>query len=126
MKRTYKIKAKGDSIWTDTRGGQVLVNDFKITYIDHQDAIPVMVQSNRYRKWTKAGFTSHQFVSMDVTGPTPLPFWYTDSGAEEQVLEVFKEKLKKQFKCHNVELSWSEQGMQGKDYWNFDVNLLWK
>ena len=123
MKRTYKIKARGDSIWIDTRGGQVLVNDFKITYKADKEPIS---SNSFYQKWVKAGFTHKRFVSMNVTGPTPLPFWYTDSGAEKQVLEVFKEKLKKQFKCHNVELSWSEQGMQGKDYWNFDINLFWK
>lgn len=117
------ITAKGDSIW-ETTHGSVLVDKAEIVY--EGEKAEVKPGSWRYEEYHAKGYVTRQHISLEVSGPKLLPFWYTDSGAEADVAVVFKAGLLALTGASDLSLSWSEQGLQGDGSWNFDVNLFWK
>jgi hypothetical protein len=115
----YTVVASGDGYWMAQPGITVRISRYEITYRGTKG-------SEVNRDYWLAGFRAQQFFSLNVFGPEPLPFWYTDGGVERDVLAVFKNDLRQHFGADDIKLCWSEQGMQGDDYWNFDATALWR
>ena len=119
----YTITGKGDSTWQNSTG-TTLITRFEVPYRGQRQA--VTADGFKGPERVAKGYKFVQHVSVNVLGPKPLPFWYTDTGAVEQVRAAFTRELLKQLGADDLTMTWSEQGMQGNGFWNFDVNLFWK
>ena len=94
----FKVEGKGDSIW-GASNSTYSITHWEDTYFDGD------------------------FVSIIVYGENTQCYQYTDTRIPHQVLQYLRPALKKRFGRTIKRLSWSEQGMQPENGWNFDVQL---
>jgi hypothetical protein len=103
------VKGDGSSIWMDSSNVKATVTSFDVRFSDD----PTI--------WDKEDFGKG--YSLTAYG-SDMPWeTYTDRSIETQMLKIVRPYLKNH--GYSIEwLTWSEQGMQKTDAWNFDVKII--
>lgn len=114
------LHGNGTSLWTDSRG-EYTVNKVEVGYLnlDHDPKEPRL------------------HASVTLSGPDTNGNIYTDKKIETLVNEnktimgAVRTLLRDRFKAAGItrripafKLGWSEYGMQGENFWNFDLSPL--